>query len=97
MKTLTVTLLVLYIQGCASFTPDGGQRAGAGQATYHYKKSADGACEVVITSAREVPGLEAKINKDCAVTVKADALSGIEAQMGMIDALNKTLELLPGH
>lgn len=96
MRLVVLLLVAAAMGGCASFSQDGSQRAGPGQATYHYKKSPDGSCEVVITSAREVPGLKAKVSKDCAVAVEADALSGIEAQMGIIEALNRALLIVPG-
>ena len=95
MRFLTPVLLlpVLLQTGCASFNPDGSQRAGPGQATYRYTKGADGSCEVVITSAREVPGLEAKVSKDCAVTVKAEALTGVEAQTQMLQLFQQAFLL----
>ena len=91
---LVCGLCVVGLSGCASFDPSGAQRAGPGQATYHYKKGPDGSCEVVITSAREVPGLKAKVDKNCAVTVQADALGGMELQMRTIEVLNGALDLL---
>lgn len=74
---------VLFLGGCASYGPGGEQSAGPGQAVYHYKKTGD-TCEVIITSAREVPGLEASVDKNCAVAVKAEALSGEKMQMQMM-------------
>ena len=84
---IMLALLLSGITGCASFDADSGQRAGPGQAVYHYRKSAEG-CEVVITSAREVPGIEARVDENCAVTVKAEALSGEKLQLKMMGTIN---------
>lgn len=85
---------VLLLSGCATFTPGGKQSAAPGQAVYHYKKTPD-SCEVIITSAREVPGIEAKVDKNCAVTVKAEALSGEKLQMQMMGIMGLLLQRLP--
>lgn len=89
--------LVLMTSGCASFSPDGSQSAGGpGQATYHYKRTPEGGCEVIITSAREVPGLEASVDENCAVTVKAEALTGLEAQTQMMQLWMEALKFGQG-
>ena len=96
MKTLLVGLLALSsFVGCASYSPNGAQQAGPGQAAYHYKKSADGSCEVIITSARDVPGIKASVTKDCGVKVEAEALSGEKLQLQMMSLMGAILQLLP--
>lgn len=92
---LFVAGLLLTASGCASYDPGGAQKAAAGQAVYHYKKTGD-SCEVIITSAREVPGIEAEVDKDCAVKVKAEALTGAEMQGRMFDTVNQALSKVPG-
>lgn len=95
MRSLVWLLLVAsLLVGCASFDPGGKQSAGPGQAVYHYKRTGD-SCEVIITSAREVPGLEAKVDKNCAVTVKAEALSGERMQLQMMGIMGALLQKLP--
>lgn len=90
-------MVMVGVSGCASFNPDGSQSAGGpGQATYRYTKGADGSCEMVITSAREVPGIKARVSKDCAVTVSAEALTGLEAQTQMLQLLQQALLLGQG-
>ena len=91
---VVVVFGVLALSGCASFTPGGKQSASAGQAVYHYKKTAD-SCEVIITSAREVPGIEANVDENCAVSVKAEALSGEKLQMQMMGIMGLLLQRLP--
>ena len=93
MKRMIPLMLIAPLVGCASFDPGGGQSAGPGQATYHYKRTGD-SCEVVITSAREVPGIKAKVDKNCAVTVEAEALSGEKIQMQMMGLMGLLLERL---
>lgn len=82
---------VLFLSGCASYSPGGEQSAGPGQAVYHYKKTGD-SCEVIITSAREVPGLEASVDKNCAVKVKAEALSGEKMQLQMMSIIGSLVK-----
>lgn len=91
---LLAALTGLLLSGCASFDPGGKQSAAPGQAVYHYKKTAD-SCEVIITSAREVPGIEAKVDKNCAVTVTAEALSGEKLQLQMMGIMGLLLQRLP--
>jgi PBP1b-binding outer membrane lipoprotein LpoB len=88
-KLVAVMVIAAFLSGCATFDPAGRQSAGPGQAVYHYKRTGD-SCEVIITSAREVPGIEASVDKNCAVTVKAEALSGA----GIMGALLERLQLL---
>ena len=85
-QTLAVALTALLfgLAGCASYDPGGKQSATAGKAVYHYKKTAD-TCEVIITSAREPQGLNAQVDKNCAVTVSADVLSAEKLQLRMMD------------
>jgi hypothetical protein len=78
---------VLFLSGCASFSPDGTQSAGGGQAVYHYKKTAD-TCEVTITSGRELSDVSAGVDKNCAVDFGAKALTGQEMQMDMLGIIS---------
>jgi len=80
------------------FQPGGIQSAGPGQAVYHYKKTADGACEVVITSAREFPqGIDAAVGENCEVNVTADVVSGEALQMQFMQLFQQLLPLLPSR
>lgn len=94
MKTLAV-VIALSLSGCAMFQPGGTQSAGPGQAVYHYNKSADGACEVVITSARDFPaGIEAAVGENCEVNVTADVVTGQTLQLQLMQLFEQLLPLL---
>lgn len=93
MKTFLALLLSFFIVGCASFSSDGEQSAGPGQAVYHYKKTAD-SCEVTVTSAKDILDLNLGIDENCAVKAKAEAVSGEKMQMEMIETMGKLLDKL---
>lgn len=95
MKRLWAIALPLLIPGCALFTPGGLQSSAPGQAVYHYKRTAD-SCEVIITSGRDVPGIKARVGKDCSVSVEADALTGQDAQIRMLGLFESLLSRIPG-
>lgn len=78
---------VLFLSGCASYSPGGTQSASGGQAVYHYKKTAD-TCEVIITSGRELSDVQAGVDENCAVDFGAKALTGQEMQMDMLSIIN---------
>lgn len=97
MKALAV-VIALSLPGCAMFQPGGTQSAGPGQAVYHYMKSADGACEVIITSARDFPaGIDAAVGENCEVNVTADVVSGEALQMQFMQLFQQLLPLLPSR
>lgn len=79
---------VLFLGGCASYSPGGKQSAGGGQAVYHYIKTAD-SCEVIITSGRELSDVHAGVDENCAVDFEAKALTGQEMQMDMLGIITK--------
>ena len=94
MKALILATTIALLAGCASYDPSGKQTAASGQAVYHYKRTGD-TCEVIITSARDVPGIEASVDKNCAVKVKAEALTGERMQMQMMGIMGTLLDRLP--
>lgn len=74
---LTLFLVAMFtLSGCA-LSPDG-HVTGAGSASYEYKRTlADGStCSVIMLSGRDVIGGALTIDKDCAVTSKADSTAG---------------------
>ena len=68
---------------------------GLGQAGYRYEQTADGGCRVEIASGREVQTGSIEIGADCKLSAKADALTGAEMQLQMIQLLNAILQRLP--
>jgi hypothetical protein len=92
-----MVLLVLSTGGCASFGADGSMQAAPGEAVYHYRRinPAGEVCEVIITSARDVPGLEASVDRHCAVEVKAAALGGEKLQDQLMGLVGLALQRVP--
>ena len=83
------------LSSCAMFNPNGTQSAGPGQAVYHYNKSADGDCELVITSAREFPaGIDVAIGSDCQVNVMSDVVTGETLQMEFMTLFQQLLGII---
>ncbi len=95
LRLFTVLAAALAATGCAGLLPSGSQYAGAGMATYTYQKTAAGDCSVSITSGREVPGVNATVDKDCGVSVTAEALSGQEAQKQTLSIIGGLIQRIP--
>jgi len=84
MKLLMV--LALLLGGCAVGTD--GRLAGAGSASYEYKRTlADGStCSVSVLSGRDVVGADLAVDKDCAVTSRADSTAGAVSALQVVGA-----------
>lgn len=84
INTALLAIALLALTGCAMRD---GQLTGAGSASYEYKRTlADGSsCTVTMLSGRDVMGGALAIDKDCAVTTKADSTSGAGEALQVID------------
>lgn len=93
MKIFLSLLAVLLLAGCAT---QGDQTAPAGTAAYHYKKTTkSGSCEMTITSARDIAGITATVDRNCAVTISAEKLTGEQMQIQMMNLLGHAIDKLP--
>lgn len=91
MKMLIVLIMVFSFSGCASLT---------GAANYKYSHvSKDGStCTLVIDSGRVFKaGVDAEIDTDCKVTVKANSVEAGQNSLKDVIELAKTLTAASGQ
>ena len=76
-----IVLISLLLTGCMA------------DYTYTHIRPDGSSCSVTVDSSRVVQGAEVQILDDCSLSVTAKTLS---ADAGLVEALNKTLDKIPG-
>lgn len=86
MKLAILAVSTLFLAGCAATSQWG--EAKTGGAVYSYSHTANGeTCDINITSAREVIGVDVSVASDCTITTTTNHSSSAQDVIGVIGGL----------